>query len=395
MRRFIVFLFVLILVVSACGKDDKKETPKDVKVYVALPTALETEQDTINGIQLALSQAQNRAGDVSVELVIFNTGSAEEPYSRPLEEAAAHAAADDSQVVAYIGGSTSGQAKMSIPVLNEAGIAMLATDATWPGLTKPGFGENEPSIYYPTGRLTFFRLAPTDDLQGAVAARFAQQSGYQRIYLVDDGSVYGTGLTGIFEVTAGDLALEIVGHDHYEYASATAETYSEIASRVTEAQPDLVYIGGYATEGGSVLVGALRSLSAELPIMGGDGFAGQVKLVEDNGALAENIYATDISVPVDQLPDAAAFMDLYQQTYNEPATANALSGYEVMQVVLYAIDHADTANRAGVVNELHHLENYSSPRGSWSFDMNGDITLTPMSIVQIQNGEWRFVQVME
>jgi ABC-type branched-subunit amino acid transport system substrate-binding protein len=88
-------------------------------------------------------------------------------------------------------------------------------------------------------------------------------------------------------------------------------------------------------------------------------------------------------------------MDLYQQTYNEPATANALSGYEVMQVVLYAIDHANTANRAGVVNELHHLENYSSPRGPWSFDMNGDITLTPMSIVQIQNGEWRFVQVME
>ena len=71
------------------------------------------------------------------------------------------AAQDDSTAV-YIGEFNSGAAKVSIPILNEAGIPMISPANTYVGLTTddPGSEPGEPDKYYPTGKRTYTRIVP-------------------------------------------------------------------------------------------------------------------------------------------------------------------------------------------------------------------------------------------
>jgi hypothetical protein len=38
-------------------------------------------------------------------------------------------------------------------------------------LTKPGFAQGEPGIFYPTSKRAFFRLVPTDEKPGPAATK--------------------------------------------------------------------------------------------------------------------------------------------------------------------------------------------------------------------------------
>src|SRR5258706_413847 len=88
-------------------------------------------------------------------------------------------------------GSSKGQT-VSMPILNRANLVMISPANTYPGLTKPGKGTpNEPGVYAPTGVRNYARVVPADDLQGTVAARWAERLGVQRAYVLDDTELYG------------------------------------------------------------------------------------------------------------------------------------------------------------------------------------------------------------
>ncbi len=65
---------------------------------------------------------------------------------------------------------------------------MVSPAALWPGLTKPGLGEpNEPSIYRPSGKVTFFRVVPADDLQGDVGVSRLEATSHLNLPLENEG----------------------------------------------------------------------------------------------------------------------------------------------------------------------------------------------------------------
>jgi len=396
LRVSLVLFLVVVLLASACGDKDKSPEVRTVKVAVALPTDFAPTQHMYQGIQLALEEAGGKAGEVKVEIVPFKTSQGDE-YSVELEAQAARTAVADKNVVAYIGITTSGQGREAIPILNEGRLVGISATATWPGLTKTGYGAGEPGIYYPTGLRTFFRLTPADDAQGKAGASWIREMGYQKIYIIDDGSPYGTGVAGIFEVAAVDLKLDVIAHDHFDFQTETPETYAQIAQRIVDAQPDAVYFGGYATEGGSTLIGALRTLDPDLPFVGSDGIVQHPSIIEENGAeLVEGVYATDVAVPPEAIGTESAndFITRYQAKYQEDPLNLSVMGYEAMQVVLYAIAQADEPTRANVLDEISNLGQFNGLLGSWSFDDNGDITSGLMSGWTIENGQWKFVKVL-
>ena len=138
------------------------------------------------------------------------------------ETANANKAVDDQDVVAYIGTGSSGAAKLSIPILNQANIVMVSPAATYPGLTKPGKGEgNEPNVYYPNGKRNFARVFPTDDLQGKAAAKWAKLLGVKKVYILDEQELDGKGIADIFETVAKQLGLQVLGHEGIEPSSTS------------------------------------------------------------------------------------------------------------------------------------------------------------------------------
>jgi branched-chain amino acid transport system substrate-binding protein len=68
-------------------------------------------------------------------------------------------------------------------------------------------------------------------------------------------------------------------------------------------------------------------------------------------------------------------------------------------VLLDAIERAYNADgqvtREGVVRELFATSNYSGVLGNWSFDEDGDTTLTELSGERVQNGEFQFDRTID
>lgn len=180
----------------------------------------------VNGIRLAIDEAKGSLtlGGTTYALTYedWDDASPERGQWDPaVETANADKAIRTSDVMAYIGTYNSGAAKISMPKLNQAGLAMISPANTWPGLTKPGIGEaNEPQVYRPSGAVTYFRVVPADDIQGEVGARWAKELGATKVFILHDRELYGQGLAKMFKLHAGMLGLTLVGFEGIEIGRA-------------------------------------------------------------------------------------------------------------------------------------------------------------------------------
>lgn len=369
--------------------------PDEVKVAVALPLGSEMGQDMFNAAQLALDEAGGKAGELAVTLATFDTSSTDGNPSADLERQAAEQASADPAIVAYLGSVTNDQAKASLPVLNRASVVHLSPSATWAGLTKPGFWPGEPGVYYPTGYRHFFRLVLSDEVQGEAAARWAAMLGVESVYIVDDETVYGKGIAGIFEVTFRDLEGVVRAHDTFPGVSATGAQLTALATHIIEQQPDLVFLGSSSISGGDEFVRVLRGLDKEILLMVPDGMAQDELFTAVGADLAEGTYATGVFLPVEQRQSARAFLQAYQTAYSEQPPAYALNAYEAMKVLLAAIERAEQPTREGVLAAMRNLGEFSGALGTWSFSSEGDISLTGISGLVAHDGAWAFVQVLK
>ncbi len=219
--------------------------PNVVRIYSSVP--MPSYDSIVHGIQMAVDEAGGRAGPFTIDYVPLNDATVREDgslkWDAALELANARQAAEDPDAMVYIGTYNSGAAKISIPVLNRVHMAMISPGNTYPGLTKPGTGEaGEPWVYYPLGIRNYFRVVPADDLQGSAAAAYAQEIGARSVYVLDDTELYGKGIANIFARSAQELGLDVVGGP--ESIDVRANDYSDLAAKIMQANPDLVYFGG-------------------------------------------------------------------------------------------------------------------------------------------------------
>ena len=156
---------------------------KVLKIVSSLPrTGSANAQTTtmVNGIKMALEEVNKNIDGFEILYEDWDDASPQKANWDPQVEAQnANKAVADKSIVGYIGTFNSGASKISMPVLNKEGLVMVSPANTYPGLTKPGTGErNEPKVYRPSGKINYFRVVPTDDLQGSVAAEWAKELGH-------------------------------------------------------------------------------------------------------------------------------------------------------------------------------------------------------------------------
>ena len=167
-------------------------------------TGSELPLEMTDAIRFILQRDHFRAGRFSLGYQACDN-SIVTPRGPPEENARcapnARAFADDPSVIAVIGPFFSECASIEIPIANRATqgpLAMIAPAATAVGLTHagPGAGSGEPGRYYPTGQRNFARVIPADNVQGAADAMLAQTLGANRLFVLDDHSLYGSGVAG-------------------------------------------------------------------------------------------------------------------------------------------------------------------------------------------------------
>ena len=350
----------------------------------------------VKGIRLALQQANHQVAGMTIRYHDWDDASPERGAWDPSVEAAnARKAIADPTVVAYIGTYNSGAAKIAMPILNQANLVMVSPGNTYTGLTKPGLGEKtEPDCYRPSGKVTYFRVVPADDVQGSVGAAWAAEMGVKKAFVLHDRELYGKGLADIFQTAAPQKGIQIVG---VEGIDGKAANYRSLVTKIRASGADLVYFGGTTqTNAGQLAKDLLAGGLAKVRYMVPDGCF-EKAFIEAAGAAAleGRTYITFGGVPPERLTGKGAeFVAEYRKAFNAEPEAYAAYGYEAASVVLDAIARAKTNDRAAITAAVAQTRDFHGVLGTWSFDRNGDTTLKLASGNTVKNGQFEFVKVL-
>jgi branched-chain amino acid transport system substrate-binding protein len=358
----------------------------------------------INGIKMAIAEVGGKVllgakegGGTEYTLVYedWDDASPERGAWDPAVEAAnADKAIRNADVMAYIGTYNSGAAKIAMPKLNQAGLAMVSPANTWPGLTKPGVGEaNEPMVYRPAGNVSYFRVVPADDIQGAVGAQWAKELGAQKVFVLHDRELYGQGIAKMFKLNAEKLGLTVVG---FEGIDGKAGNYKSLINKIRQQKPELVYFGGTTETGAGQLAKDMAAGGLSAKLMGPDAFYNSALMTSaGDAALEGRVFITFGGVPSEQQTGKGkAFVEAYRTLYKAEPEGYAIYAYEAAKVTIDAITRAGKKDRSAILAALRATKDYDGALGKWSFDDNGDTTLMVMSGNTVKGGQFSFVKLL-
>ena len=348
----------------------------------------------VNAIKQRLEEANSAAcgGKFSIEYRDLDDATAAKgQWDEAAEASNANKAAADADVMVYIGTFNSGAAKISIPILNAVDLVMISPANTYPGLTKPGKGEQgEPEKYYPNGKRNYARVVPADDLQGAAGANWAKELGAKSVFILDDTQLYGKGIADVFDAKAKEIGLEVLGREGID---GKAADYRALAAKILDLKPDLVYYGGITQNNAGQLWKDVRGEGFTGMMMGPDGISEDAFIEAAGADTAEGTYTTFGGVPPDKLEGKAGeWYQAYKAKFNSEPQPYAIYGYESANVALAAIESVCEKDRAKIRDAVFATKDFQGVLGTWSFDANGDTSLTTMSGSQVKGGKFGFVQ---
>jgi branched-chain amino acid transport system substrate-binding protein len=394
---------LLALVAAGCGAESK-HGENTLTVYSSLPLQGASRSlylSMVNGIRLALKQADGRAGSVRVTYVSLDDSTAQAASWTP-EGASANArrAAQDDSAIAYIGEGNSGASAISIPILNEAGLLQVAGSNTAVGLTtrEPGATAGEPDKYYPTGDRHYIRLVPRDTVQSKALVSLMTGDGCTRLALANDKEVYGSGLARNVALAARDSGLEIVADVAIDPKSPN---YRSLAANFKAGAADCFLFAGITANNAVQLY---KDVGAALPtakLYAPDGLA-ETEFTDDaSGGLpapiAERIQVTVAALaPKEYPPEGQRFFADYRTEYGTQPESYAIYAYECMRLILDSISNTGgRPDRHSVRQAALATRNRHSVLGTYSIDANGDTTLTAYGVYTIRRGALMFARTLK
>jgi branched-chain amino acid transport system substrate-binding protein len=402
----------LALAIQACGDDEgdsgggEDGGAQKLTIYSSLPlqgAARAQALATVNGAKLALKQAGGKAGEFAIEYVSLDDSTAQAGGWEPGQTSAnARKAIEDDSTIAYIGEFNSGATAVSLPLLNEAGIAQVSPGNTAVGITSddPGAAPGEPDKYYPTGNRTYARILPKDTYQGAALATLAKEEGCASAYILNDKEVYGAGLARNVELSAEKVGLEIKGNEGID---KNAPNYRSLGSKIADTGAECFIYSGITANNA---VQIFKDMAVALPdgaLLGPEGVGETGFFDPEEGGLppdvGSRVLITIPGVAPEEYPPAGQeFLKAYEAEYGEENPDRyAVYGYEAMSLILDAIERAgaDGGDRAAVVEQVLATKDREGVFGQYSFDENGDITLTPYGVYRIEDGAMAFERSVE
>lgn len=366
--------------------------PGVIKIVSSLPRSgsAKGQTDTIvRGIKLAFIQAnwQVECGSKVYRIDyqdLDDATAAAGQWTAEQEIANANLARLDPDVMIYIGTYNSGASKVSMPILNKARVLMLSPANTSPELTKPGTGNrSEPGCYRPTGEVNFFRVIPTDDLQGKIGAAWAYALGARKVYILDDNEVYGKGIADRFAAHCRLIGITVLGQESID---AKAQEFSALMTKVRQKNPDLIYFGGTTqSKAGQVAKDMVKVGLGACTMMGPDGTYEQAMIDSAGGDVLDGrFHCTFGGLPPEQLTGKGnEFVVEYAKTFGgPPSEAYAVYGYECGLAALASVRAAGAKDRPAIIRACAGIGRdrpFEGATGAWTFDANGDTTSSVMS----------------
>ena len=386
--------------ISACGGGGSTTSEGGggggtVSFYSSLPLQGASSAQTkpmVNGMKLALDQANNKAGDFTVEYTSLDDSTAQAGEWDPGQTATnARKAASDPNTVYYMGEFNSGASEVSIPILNNAGIPQVSPANTYVGLTtnEPGSAPGEPDKYYPTGTRTYLRIVPRDSIQAAADLMAMKEAGCSKVAVANDKEAYGAGLADLLELEKDQFKVDITSNTGIDPEAANFRSY---AQQVKNEGADCFFFAGIVSNGGVQLTKDVHAAVPDAQHFGGDGVCTNTWTSAKEGGVPADIapllQCTVATLDLKSYPGGKEFLKAYADKYGESnPDPYAIYGYEVMKLGLDTVASlgSDGSDKAAVLDALFATKDRNSVLGKYGFDQNGDTTLTSYGLYKVDS----------
>ncbi len=280
-------------------------------------------------------------------------------------------AIDDPFTLIMVGAVNSG---VTIPVselLAPAHLSMVSPASTNPKVTDRGLKNIN-------------RIVARDDDQGPAGVNFIVDTlGATNVFVVDDGTTYGKGLSEQVLPRFKTRGVAVKG----SLSTEERNNFKTVVDAVLEAKPDVIYYGG-ENDTGAPLIKQLRAAGVNAQFVGADALdAADFK--KQAGDAAKGVYYTATVAPPASYTGAKTFSETFKRRYSSDVTGFGILGYDAMQVSLKALKDAITANdgkrpsRIQVESALRRVNARGLLTGDIRFNNAGDRLESTIFILKI------------
>jgi len=392
--RAVGLVFAVLLVTStAHAQPCLKGTLRIYTSFALLGGAAADATGMKNGVDMAVAETGGAVAGYCLEVVSLDNAS---PQTGKWDEAAeaenARKAVADPRAIVYIGPYNSGAAMISARITNRASMAQITVGATYPGLTKPGGSRaGEPYTYRPLALVNFFRPLPADDVQGHAGAEWAKRLGAKKVFVLNDGELYGRGIAEVVEATAKRAGLRILANESFDWKQPDQRS---AMTKIRDSGADLVYIGAVVETGAPLIIRQMFEADLVAPrvsVMGPDGLLQDALLKQATceAALATELRVTFPGLPIEKMTAVGTKTHRdYKTKFGMEPTTFALYAVEAGRLAIDGIRRAaaeldrasdPTDKRDAVRRAVAATKNFDGINGIWSFDRFGDVDLNTMS----------------
>ena len=354
-NKFLTLIMALCFVSAALAgctsNEEEEETTTTVKIGFLNPQTGPLENDAPGfswGVSEAIKDLNAGSDNVNFEVVEVNSGCDGTVGATGAQTLV------DSGVVGVVGAACSGASMAANAVLSAAGIPMISYASTNPSLSSD---EDYPH---------FYRIVPSDAIQGPAAAAMIKDAGATNLSIMHMTNDYGSGLADALEA-AWDADNDMCSAGKIGYAE-DATDFAANAQTITDAGCSAVFLSSYITDA-ALIIEALGDAGYGGMIFSGDGPAG-VGLYEGYAGADAELAGVMVTAP----RSGTTYGD-FDARYD----ANAAEVGSIKQYVLTAYDATMIIGKASqsgddIVAGIESVgTNYQGASGLINFLDNGDV----------------------
>ena len=258
-----------------------------------------------------------------------------------------------------VGSATSGCTSAITDAANEEEVCILSPTATADSIT--------------TEDDFIFRACYADSFQGAIAAAYAKQAGFDRVGIVYCAAdVYSKGLFDSFSRACEEYGIEVAAAQ--SSASLDVQDYTNQFAAMVNAGVEFVYAPYYYDVIGPYVVPQARAAGYTGIIMGADGYDTTPDYVVAGADLTafNNVYWTNHYDPSDTSEKVSSFVKAFEAKYGSIPSAFGATGYDCVYMYKQAIEAAGSEDANAVRDALADRSAvYECVTGTFSLDESG------------------------
>jgi len=306
------------------------------------------------GIKLAFDDAMAKNTPKGIEAWFRDSNSHPEYARKALDELF------QAEAPIVIGGATSEEAKAMIPGAETANRVIISPSATEPVLA--------------ASSNLFFRICPSDEIEGVVAADFMVTTKKAKSVLVlFQKGAYAEGMLPVFSGEVTKLGAKVAG----QLPIGPTDWDKAIADALTTQKPDAVFICAWGEE----------SL-ATLTVLRNAGFPGTIcatsaisttDVLRRASQLAEGVFVPIIALDLDSPKEPVASFVKHFRAANKGAKPDlfAAYGYDAALTAIAALQDPQPKDTNELLQRLMKLGDHQGVTGPLSFDSVGNTTHRP------------------